>query len=141
MTLILHFGVTCMLAGLILTIQVVHYPSFHFVTAADFARFSAFHGSRITWIVGPLMIAELLLTAGLLFDASVNPLRAWAAAFLLGVIWLSTAFLQVPLHGVLAQGSSPEAIDRLVSTNWIRTVAWVLKAGLLGWELVRLKGR
>jgi len=138
MTLILHFGITCMLAGLIFTIQWVHYPSFHFVTAADFARFSAFHSSRITWLVGPLMIAELLLTAGLLFDTSVNPLRAWSAAILLAVIWLSTVFLQVPLHGILAQGVSPAAIDRLVSTNWIRTVAWSLKAGLLGWELVKV---
>jgi hypothetical protein len=47
-----------------------------------------------------------------------------AGAALLLVVWLSTAVLQVPLHATLTKGYDERAIAMLVSTNWIRTVAW-----------------
>lgn len=135
--LLLHFVVTCLLVGLICTIQFVHYPAFRFVAAEDFKRFSDFHTRRMSWLVGPVMIAEFILMALMLFDASVGPEIAWTALGLSAVVWLSTAFLQVPLHGVLAQGKSDAAIERLVATNWLRTIAWILKAGVLGQEVLR----
>jgi hypothetical protein len=57
----------------------------------------------------------------------VSAWAVWASAGLVGVVWLSTAVLQVPLHTRLAAGFDPEAITQLVAGNWIRTVAWTLK--------------
>jgi hypothetical protein len=135
--LALHFSVTCALVGLIWLVQIVHYPAFHYVPPEDFRRFSVFHTTRITWVVAPLMIAELLLTLRMPFESAVGQLTAWGALALTVVIWLSTALVQVPLHGTLAAGKDPQTIEKLVRSNWLRTVAWSLKAGLLGWELLR----
>ena len=52
-------------------------------------------------------------------------------AILIGIIWLSTATLQAPLHGVLERGHDPAAEARLVRTSWIRTLAWTeLRRGM-----------
>ena len=52
---------------------------------------------------------------------------------LVGVIWASTAFIQVPMHNVLGRGFDADAHAHLVSTNWIRTIAWSARAALLAW--------
>ncbi len=135
--LALHFGVTCGLVGLIWLVQLVHYPSFRFVAPEDFRGFSLFHTTQITWVVAPLMICELLLALRMPFEPSVSAWISWGSLGLLILIWLSTALLQVPLHGMLASGKESQVIERLVVTNWVRTVAWSLKAGLLGWGLLR----
>ena len=56
---------------------------------------------------------------------------AWLGLGLLGLIWLSTWRLQVPRHGELAHGFDARAHCRLVDTNWIRTIAWSLRAVLV----------
>jgi hypothetical protein len=73
------------------------------------------------------MLAELVL--GLTLAARGGP-AAWVALALLGVIWASTAWIQVPLHRRLAVAPDPAAVERLVRTNWIRTGAWTLRAPL-----------
>ena len=59
---------------------------------------------------------------------SLNQSALWMGLFLLLVIWLSTALLQVPCHNRLVNGFDPKIHHRLVKTNWIRTVAWSLRA-------------
>ena len=54
----------------------------------------------------------------------------WIGAALVGVVWLSTAFVQVPLHGKLAVRRDLAVASRLVNTNWIRTAAWSLRSVL-----------
>jgi hypothetical protein len=52
---------------------------------------------------------------------------------LLAVIWISTAFVQVPCHEQLSQGFDKAVHQRLVWTNWLRTAAWSLRALLVLW--------
>ncbi|MCS3861544.1 hypothetical protein GGP86_001322 [Salinibacter ruber] len=59
----LHAAATLVMFGVILIVQRVHYPLFHYVRAADYEAFQAAHMRRITWIVGPAMAVELT-TAG-----------------------------------------------------------------------------
>jgi hypothetical protein len=61
----------------------------------------------------------------------------WAGAALVGVIWLSTALLQVPRHNQLGAGFDAPAHQALVATNWIRTVAWTARAALMLWIVSR----
>ena len=49
------------------------------------------------------------------------------------VIWASTFFLQVPQHGKLSLGFDAAAHASLVSSNWIRTIAWSLRGVLTAW--------
>ena len=55
----------------------------------------------------------------------------WTGLTLVAVLWISTGLLQVPLHQTLGGGFDAVAHQRLVATNWIRTVAWGLRATLV----------
>ena len=125
----LHMASTFFLCGLIWCIQLVHYPSFRFVHPERFVEFERFHTQAITWIVGPAMLLELF-TAVLLLG-SLRPALGILNVASVGAIWISTALLSVPCHSQLASGYSAESIDRLVHTNWPRTVLWSLR--MMAW--------
>jgi hypothetical protein len=133
--LLASLGTTWFLTGLIWTIQVDGYPLFASVGREAFAAFEADHRRRITPLVGPVMGAELLLATALIFDrpSTMPTWLAWVGTAIVGVIWLSTAFVQVPLHDRLGRGFDTEAHHLLVATNWIRTIGWTLRAIGLSW--------
>jgi len=122
-----HAAATLFMTGLIWFVQLVHYPLLRRLPAEAVAAYAREHARRTGWVVGPVMLAELGLALAL--AARGGPL-AWTALALLGMIWASTASLQVPLHRRLANGPDPTAIESLVRTNWIRTAAWTLRAPL-----------
>ena len=130
--LVSHAAVTWFLCGLIWTIQLVHYPSFGDVGREGFETFHHAHLQRITALVALPMLFELV-TGGLVVWAPVPRASAIIGLLLLAVIWAATAFVQVPLHDALARGPDGEIIKRLVQTNWVRTVAWTVRAGLAAW--------
>ena len=102
-----------------------------------FARYEASHTWRTTWVVAPPMVVEAALAVVLALrpPVGVSAAAAWVACGLVAVIWLSTAFLLVPLHRRLAIGFDGDAHRRLVSLNWIRTLAWSSR-GLLALVLL-----
>lgn len=126
-----------LLTGLIWTIQVVHYPALADVGAADLHAFHANHSARITVLVGPLMLAEAGLAVALL--GAAPGVIGLAQLALVGLIWASTFFVQVPLHGRIAAGEAA-AITTLVATNWVRTVAWSARTALLAAWMWRARG-
>ena len=64
---VIHLACSCALVGLIWTMQVVHYPLLKQVGPEEFVAYHARHMALITWLVGPLMLAELGSAAWLLF--------------------------------------------------------------------------
>lgn len=128
------------MAGVIWVIQIVHYPLFAQVGQDQFVHYAASHNRLITWIVGPLMLAECFAVLYLLTPLTPPGLRTAAVAgvILLAIIWISTFCLSVPAHNTLAAGFDPAAHARLVSTNWIRTIGWTLRALLSIWMLLQL---
>lgn len=138
--LLAHVAATLFMTGVIWIVQVVHYPLFAKVGAAGFAAYEADHARLIITIVFPAMTIELLTAIGLVWarPSAVPAVLVWTGLALVGVIWLSTAFLQVPMHSVLSSGFEADAHRRLVTTNWIRTVAWTLRSGVVLAMLVPL---
>jgi hypothetical protein len=122
-----HAGATLFMTGLIWFVQVVHYPLLRRIPATEAAAYAQDHARRTGWVVGPVMLAELGLALAL---AARGGLLAWTSLGLLGVLWASTAWIQVPLHRRLALGPDPAAVESLVRTNWLRTAAWTLRAPL-----------
>jgi hypothetical protein len=48
------------------------------------------------------------------------------------ILWLVTFIFSVPLHNKLLQGKDHLHIQKLVRTNWIRTLLWWTRsAGIL----------
>jgi len=130
--LLLHCAATLAMVGLIWFVQVVHYPLFSSVGQSPFPEYERLHQKRTTLVVAPLMLIEAL-TATLILTTDLTPAArnlAWIGWVLLVLIWLSTAFLQVPLHRRLARGYDPRAVRRLVRSNWVRTVGWMLRSAI-----------
>jgi hypothetical protein len=100
------FGMT----GLIWLVQLVQYPAFARVGAAEFGAFHRHHCRSIGLVVGPLMVLELS-TAGCLALAG-QPL--WSR-----------------------EGARPEFVRALVNGNWLRTVFWTLRSAGLVWFYAR----
>lgn len=128
--LLLHTAVTWVLVGLIWTIQRVHYPLFEHIGEAKFPAYHARHMWLITWLVGPLAAAEAG-SAGLLLWAGEKSPLFWVSLVALAIAWISTFFFQVPLHSRLSNGFDPPAFRRLIATNWLRTIAWTVRAACL----------
>lgn len=134
--LLIQAAATWALVGLIWTMQIVHYPLFAGVGLDNYPAWQRAHMLRITAVVGPLMAAEaaasLLTVLAILRGgrADLLPLAA-AALALLAAVWLATALVQAPIHGRLAAGFDPALHRRLVRTNWVRTVAWTVRGGLV----------
>jgi hypothetical protein len=130
----LHCGVTLFLVGLIWIIQLVHYPLMAYVDSSRFGEFEKEHCQRIGRVVAPAMLLEGFLSCMVCFQAafytseSMPLFFSLAGLVLLGVIWISTFAIQVPIHNRLSKGYSAEHIERLVQTNWIRTIAWTLRS-------------
>lgn len=129
------------MTGLIWLIQVVHYPLMSQVGPERFIEYHHAHSALITLIVGPVMLLEAAGAAYLWANLAFQPHGWvwWVAGGMLAIVWASTAFLQVPCHGLLAQGYDPAVHAQLVDTNWIRTTGWTLRALLLtGYWLGRI---
>ena len=79
--------------------------------------------SRIAWLVGPLMIGQLVAGVGLLLlDASLSKA---AYLTLVATTWVLTGLVAAPLHRKLQEtGKDRECIIRLIAWNWLRTALW-----------------
>ena len=133
--LLINVAATLFMVGLIWCVQIVHYPLFAEVGKDGFAAYEAAQSRLITAVVGPPMLLEAATTGLMLFFRSpvIRLSEALSGAALLAVIWLSTMFLQVPQHTVLSSGFDATAHQFLVSSNWLRTVAWSLRGALVLW--------
>lgn len=140
--LLTNIAATLFLTGVIWTTQLVQYPFFAYLNAETFTKHHDEYRLWITPIVAPPMIVELLTAILLLFypPENIDSKFIWFALVLTLVIWASTFFVQVPLHEKLARGFDAPTIANLVNTNWIRTIAWSLRAALVlyfAWLAIR----
>lgn len=125
LTLLTHVFATLFMVGLIWFVQVVHYPLFANVGQPQFKTYEELHQRLTTWVVGPAMLVELVTALALVKHAPTGSATLpWVGLALVVVIWVATATLSVPAHNALTAEYTTNAYQRLVSTNWIRTVAW-----------------
>ena len=131
---------TIFMTGVIWIVQVVHYPLFAKVGPELFRSYHADHNVLITYIVLPAMLIEAGTAAFFVWQRPefISPAEAWIGLVLVGVAWGTTFFLSVPAHGVLASGFQEQAHRSLVSTNWIRTLAWSVRSLLVAWQVYKL---
>lgn len=128
--LLLNLALTGYMTGLIWFVQIVHYPLFKEVAKlGPFAQYSRIHSALTTVVVGPVMVAELAVAVALTLSAA-SKLNFILLGLVLG-IWAVTFFLSVPNHTLLADGFDETAWLNLVQTNWLRTLAWTVRLGLL----------
>lgn len=141
LTLLLHTFATLMMVGIIWMVQIVHYPLFAEIGEANFSAYETAHMSRMSLLVGPVMLIELLTGLILITLPAPGGIAQWiplAGMGLIAALWLFTLFINLPQHGSLAAGFSVELHSALVQSNWIRTVLWTGRGILVLWMLERL---
>lgn len=138
--LLSNFVSTLIMVGLIWMVQVVHYPLFNDIGERSFVRYQQRHQRNISYIVGPVMLIELATSIMLVWSPikGLDQLFVYAGIGLVVLIWLSTAFIQVPCHEKLVAGFDQAAYKWLVNSNWIRTIAWTARGAVVTWMLVHI---
>ncbi len=131
---VIHLGTTCFMGGLCWFVQIVHYPLFHQI---DLEKFPAYE--RKNYITGfitvPVMTIEVITGFYLLYH-HIDAIYL-LNTFFLGLIWLSTMIFQVPIHLKLIKKATSSLIEKLILTNWIRTISWSARIIILGMLLFK----
>ena len=120
---------TSVMVGVIWVIQLLHYPSFHFIDDQKYIEFQHFHMQRISFIVIPAMLTELssALLLAYFFGSSLTIILL---ALVLG-IWGITFIFFTNMHHKLTDGYDQRIVDRLVKINLSRTALWSLRLIIL----------
>ena len=129
--LILHLIATSVMVGVIWVIQLVHYPSFHFVELKQYTTFQRFHMARISYVVIPAMLTELFTLILIVISMDQIDTLVLASAVLLIFIWLMKAVFFSGVHQKLTLGYDQTVVDKLVKLNWGRTLLWTLRLLLI----------
>ena len=129
--LIIHLIATSVMVGVIWIIQLVHYPSFHFIELNQYTTFQRFHMSRISYVVIPAMLTELFTLILIVISMDQIDTLVLASAILLIFIWLMTAVFFSGVHQKLTLGYDQTVVDKLVKLNWGRTLLWTLRLLLI----------
>ncbi len=124
--LLLNAAAALYMTGVIWFVQVVHYPLFDGVAAADWPAYHARHTQRTGYVVAPVMLVELATAALLVLDRPDGvPAGLAVAGLVLAVAaWVLTLGVATPDHGRLSGGWDGRIARRLVTLGWARTVAW-----------------
>ncbi len=116
---IINFG----LVVLIWLVQLIIYPSFAYIGEAEFGDWHRKYVNRISSVVIPLMLGQMLLVIRLVFLASGLSYLLMLSGII--IIWISSFSLSVPCHRKLQKnGKDQGVIKLLVQTNWVRTIVW-----------------
>ena len=126
--LVVNAAATWFMTGVIWLVQLVQYPGFALVGDERFAAYHAMHSSRITWVVAPAMLVEIVTSLAIAWRPERDTwlLRVGFACAL--ITWLVTGFQSVPAHARLGLGFDAAAHGRLLLGNWVRTAAWSVHA-------------
>lgn len=125
---VVHLAGTSAMVGFIWTIQLLSYPMMAAVPADDFPAYEAAHTRRVTRTLVVIAPVEVVAAAGVaLFVPGVPGWLSIGAGLVLVAIWVSTGVFYAPIHGRLSSGFDAALHRRLVTTNWLRTVAWTAR--------------
>jgi hypothetical protein len=128
--LLLQLIASAAMTGIIWMVQIAIYPLFARLTGPTFDDYHNRYMRQVTFVIAPTMFLEAASCAVCLLIGDWQTFIL--PTLLLGIVWGSTAFIQVPQH----QRLTPETAPHLVRSNWIRTAAWTARTALLATHLV-----
>jgi hypothetical protein len=138
--LLLHYSATVYLTGAIWFVQAVHYPLFRNIAPVEFFGYFLGHQRLARWVFfpGALLEAATALLIVYLFPQILSETFFAASLFLLGVIWISIIFLNLPAKRQLRrEGNGRRLVATAISSNWICTISWSLRCALLAAALLQ----
>ena len=110
---------------LILLVQIVIYPCFHSISDEFFSNWHFNYMKTISLVIGPLMIIQAIIISYQCIN--VGDIISILSLLSVLVVWITTISISVPCHNALqASGYNTIIVDRLINTNWIRTISWLI---------------
>lgn len=134
LVLLMNLLSTWTMVGVIWFVQVVHYPLLAVVPVESATSVAVEHQRRTGWVVGAPMALEGVTTLALLVlvPEGVAWFVPWLAGIPLAVALGATILLSVPRHERMAREPDAQVGKELVSTNWVRTIAWTVRGFIVG---------
>ena len=137
----LMFALVLYVTGAYFVEAFANYPSWRIIGATEFRPYHNAFGARpIPFMVVPWFF-EIALTFFLMrFRPRAVPLRAIVLAQVFNLVALaSSIFIQIPIQIQFGNnGMSVQALDRLIETDPIRWVSFILKLVVYLWMMMRL---
>lgn len=115
----------------------VIYRTFEVVGENEFVAFRAAFTPRIVaFLVVPLVLRFVFSVLLLWLRPKVIRLwHVWLFLFCQIVAWISTFAIQLPIQFELDKGKSPELIERLIDSIWLRSTMTVACAAIMLWMM------
>ena len=139
---LITFSLTLYGVGASFVESFVNYPTWALIGTGEFRAYhQAISPLVIRYMVIPLLAATVLTVLLLWHRPAPIPSRAiWISVMLQLMIWISTAFIQIPIQLQLSSdGLSEPLIERLIVTNWwFRKVPQIINTFLFLWMMASL---
>jgi hypothetical protein len=130
--LLTNVAATLFLTGVVWSLQMVQFPLMLSARGVDFTAYVRAQRTRNSILMALPMLVELI-TAIWLLTTPISSRHLINAMVLLAIIWIATFGAIAPLHSRIMRGYDEQAIRVLIRSNWIRTVCWTGRAGLMSW--------
>ena len=129
---LIQLVLTWVMVGILWFTQLVHYPLYVKIKEG-FVDYERSHVKRTAFLIGPIMLAEAVTAVWLISLVPEGVLFRLAGANLivLILIWLSTFLFQTVQHQKLSIRFSKRILAGLITSNWIRTLLWTVKGGVM----------
>ena len=111
------------LIAISIIVQFIVYPSFNKILES-FTEYHSSYKKKIFWIVGPVMILEILTSLLMIlneFDIYLIP------GLIVLLLWMLTFIYIVPLHKQLSKEFQTNKHIKLLKLNFVRIILWALK--------------
>jgi len=126
--LLIHGGATWAMAGVLIMVQIVVYPAMALVPPTAFRRYERAYQRAMARALATIAPIEAATAIWLIVVPGEVPIwMSLAGGAMLGGLWLVTAIVFVPIHTALGAGFDAPLQQRLVATNWIRTIGWIIR--------------
>lgn len=117
-------------------VQLVHYPAFLYVERAKWEEFHRMHVNRTGFVVGLPLGLQFVGTVGVwIVEMSRFASIIHTILFALSFGW--TMVISGPLHSKIGD-QDHTVIQRLIRSNWVRSIAWTCQAVFCGYQLLTI---
>ena len=123
--ILFNLFISSFMFGVIIVTQIVNYPLLLDFFKFDLEILHKSYVNKISIIVIPFMLLELFIALYLVYN---DTYLSYTNLGLLIIIYLSTFFIQVPIHDKIKYNTNIRLLKKLISSNWIRTSSWFLKS-------------
>ena len=130
-----------LMTGMVSFIQFVQYPLLNHISSYDFSCYFKKYISRISWVIYPIVILEIIFATSLAF----LPLKAklqfpiLITYILLALITMNTFLIQTPLVQKLRFSFDEVLLSKIMFYNRLRLYSSALRTLVLCWIILFLR--